>query len=56
MGKPKGRGCDPNEGGNAVAMLLTSKVTAAQEEREPVENSIPPRHQKKQLELVNTSG
>lgn len=55
-GKPKGSGCDPNEGANAVAVLLTSEVIAAQEEREPVENSIPPRRQEKQLELVNTSG
>lgn len=56
MGKPKGRGCDLNEGANAVALLLTSEVIAAQEECEPAENSIPPRRQEKQLELVNTSG
>lgn len=56
IGKPRGRGYDPNEGANAVAMLLTSKVIAAQEECEPVENSFPPRCQEKQLELVNTSG
>lgn len=56
MGKPKGRGCDPNKGAKAVAMLLTSKVIAAQGECEPAENSIPPRHQEKQLEWVNTSG
>lgn len=56
MGKPKGSGCDPNEGANAVAVLLTSEVITAQEECEPVENSMPPRHQEKQLEPINTSG
>lgn len=43
-GKPKGRRCDPNEGSNAVAVLLTSEVIAAREECEPVENRIPLRH------------
>lgn len=55
IGKPRGRGYDPNESANVVAMLLTNKVIAAQEECEPVENSFPPRRQEKQLELANTS-
>lgn len=50
MGKPRGSGCDPNEGTNVKSLLLSRNVS----QQKTV--FLPLRHQEKQLELVNTSG